>query len=356
MKIFLFAEYYQNYLDNFYLNHDCSAYDYRDHQDVLLRDYFGSFVSYKNYFERLGHEVELVIGNDFLLQNKWLSEHCLKTKATNSNKKNVVLTQVKEFNPDVFFMGSMFPYYGNFLAEVSKVTKNIFTWIACPYPKNTDFSNIRCVISSVQEFVNQFRSKGLNSEVLEAAFDADITDYFDGQKTMDVSFVGGMVRKSHGRRVKGLEYVLNNGVDLVTYGYGLRSAFFPFRRSPLLRTYKGELWGMEMYKGLNNSRITLNFHIDVVNGWTGNMRLYEATGCGALLITENTSDLNQKFRIDEEVIVYDDFADLVNKIKYYVAHDNERESISKAGQKACFERHGYDKRIREFENILYKYL
>jgi spore maturation protein CgeB len=54
-------------------------------------------------------------------------------------------------------------------------------------------------------------------------------------------------------------------------------------------------------------------------------------------------------------VVYDSLSDLVDKIKYYLSHDQERELTAKAGQDACIKRHGFDTRIIEMENIFYKY-
>jgi len=72
-------------------------------------------------------------------------------------------------------------------------------------------------------------------------------------------------------------------------------------------------------------------------------------------MTENTPDMNQLFEVGRKIVVYDNFDDLVEKIRYYLSHENELEAIAKAGQKACIERHEYYKRILDFEKILLKY-
>ncbi len=41
-----------------------------------------------------------------------------------------------------------------------------------------------------------------------------------------------------------------------------------------------------MYEVIRRSRVTLNFHIDLAEGWANNMRLYEATVVGTLLLTD----------------------------------------------------------------------
>ncbi len=355
MKILLLADYYTQYLADFYRHNDLTGLNYDDHLHALLADYFGSFGSYYNYFKKIGHDVCLIIGNDYQLQAKWLREQNINVTACKANKKKVVRMQIEAFNPDVFFIGSMFDYYGKFLKAVSGITRNIFAWIACPYPSDLDFSHIKCIISSHPGFVEKFRQKGLNSEWLKVAFDADIIRHLENRKTKGVVFVGGLSQKIHKNRVCALEYLAGQGLNLELYGYGLEKSIWPFRKSLLQPYYRSEVWGLNMYRLLNASKISLNFHIDVAGNTAGNMRMYEATGCNSLLITENYQWIDRLFKPDEEIITFKSHHDLCDKIIYYLTHDKEREEISKKGHLACLERHGYDKRIKEFEKILLSY-
>jgi spore maturation protein CgeB len=355
MKVFLFTEYYDYYLDSFYSRNDLSHLTYEGHLETLLRDYFGTDGSYRNYFRKIGHDATIVIGNDRRLQTKWLREHGIKTDFPDN--REVVLLQIQEFQPDVFFISDIFKYTGDFLRKVSDTTGNIFAWIACPYPDDLDFSHIKCILSSSEAFVENFRKRGLASEVLKAAFDPAIKRFLEDSKTIEVSFIGGLSKTTHSRRVAGLEHLVRKGIDMKIFGYGLAKpkSFLSFLRPSLEKNFCGDIWGIEMYRTLNRSKISLNFHIDVGRNMNENMRLYEATGCGTLLMTENTPDLKDKFKDGEEVVSYDSFDDLIDKITYYLRHDAEREEISRNGQRACLERHGYDKRIRDFEKILFRY-
>ncbi|MFZ2631290.1 MAG: glycosyltransferase [Desulfosalsimonadaceae bacterium] len=352
MKILILADYYEQYLFDFYEHNDLSDLNYEDHLGVLLADYFGSFGSYYHYFKKIGHDVKLIIGNDYRLQTKWLRKRNINITACKKNKKKVVLMQIEEFNPDVFFISSMFDYYGEFLKVVSGITRNIFAWISCPYKTDLDFSNIKCIISSHSGFVDDFRKKGLNAEWLKVAFDSEIVHHLENRKTKDVLFIGGLSKKTHKNRVCALEYLAGHGLDLELYGYGLQKSIWPFMKSPLQQYYRSEAWGLKMYRLLNESKISLNFHIDVAGNIAGNMRMFEATGCNSLLITEDYEFVDSLFKPGEEIITFRNHDDLFDKISYYLAHDQEREEITKRGHQACIERHGYDIRIKEFEKIL----
>ena len=74
--------------------------------------------------------------------------------------------------------------------------------------------------------------------------------------------------------------------------------------SPLHRCFQGEVWGADMYQALRRSKITLNSHIDMAGREAGNMRLFEATGVGAFLLTDFKDNLHTLFAPDREVAVW----------------------------------------------------
>jgi len=111
-----------------------------------------------------------------------------------------------------------------------------------------------------------------------------------------------------------------------------------------------------MYKILAQSKIVINRHIDVAEDYANNMRMFEATGMGALLITDEKKNLPELFKVGKEVVTYKDSADLTEKIKYYLQHEDERQKIAKAGQKRTLTDHTYLKRMEELARIIKKYL
>ena len=48
----------------------------------------------------------------------------------------------------------------------------------------------------------------------------------------------------------------------------------------------------------------INKHIEDTE-YAGNMRLFEGTGLGCLLITDYKKDLEKLFKIDEDVVIFD---------------------------------------------------
>ena len=116
-----------------------------------------------------------------------------------------------------------------------------------------------------------------------------------------------------------------------------------------------EHWGIQMFQILFNSGITLNNHIDVANFYANNMRLYEATGAGTLLITDWKNNLNEIFEIGKEVVAYRNPEECVELIRYYLGHEKEREFIARAGQQRTLKEHTYFQRMQELVKIVQKY-
>jgi len=66
--------------------------------------------------------------------------------------------------------------------------------------------------------------------------------------------------------------------------------------------------------------------------------------CGFYMV-EYMKELEEFFDIGKEIVCYQNKEDLVNKIKYYLKHENERKKISNAGYQRCLKEHTWHKRF-----------
>jgi len=107
---------------------------------------------------------------------------------------------------------------------------------------------------------------------------------------------------------------------------------------------------------LQRSRIALNVHIDMAEQYAANMRLYEATGVGTMLLTDWKKNLHEMFEIGNEVVAYRSTRECVELVQHYLAHDEEREAIARAGQQRTLSEHSYYHRMQELTEILGRYL
>lgn len=78
-----------------------------------------------------------------------------------------------------------------------------------------------------------------------------------------------------------------------------------------------------------------------------NMRIFEGTACGALLITDATANgLSDLFEIGHEIVTYTNDEDLIRKIDFYLTHDEERLRIARAGHDRTRLHHTYQHRAQ----------
>jgi spore maturation protein CgeB len=99
-----------------------------------------------------------------------------------------------------------------------------------------------------------------------------------------------------------------------------------------------------MLRVLAKSKITFHRRADLVDGCAGAMRLFEATGMGAMLLTDEDSDIGLVFEPGVEVVTYSSYEDCVEKIRYFLEHESERERIALKGQERTFNDHSLNAR------------
>ena len=75
--------------------------------------------------------------------------------------------------------------------------------------------------------------------------------------------------------------------------------------SPVKRRYHGEAWGLDMYRVLAGARIVDQPSRQHRRAYAVNMRMFEATGMGALLLTDNGAHLRGRLRAGREAVSYE---------------------------------------------------
>ncbi|MEI7729521.1 MAG: glycosyltransferase [Verrucomicrobiota bacterium] len=111
-----------------------------------------------------------------------------------------------------------------------------------------------------------------------------------------------------------------------------------------MNEYQTPVFGNEMYRVYNQSKIVVN----IPNLSSFNMRNFEAMAAGALLLTEPVGHgMSELFQEDRHYAVYSSPEELVSKIDYFLAHDQERETIARSGQAEVVARHSYRHRAAE---------
>lgn len=113
-----------------------------------------------------------------------------------------------------------------------------------------------------------------------------------------------------------------------------------------------ECWGPAYSVACNSTKIVIgdNHRNDVPGYWSD--RLYLAESCGAFLLYPDVPGIETQFTDGKHLVLYKSEADLHDKIRYYLNHDDERRKIAQAGCEHAHKYHSWKVRIEEFEQIL----
>ena len=340
--------YYPGFLQNHYsTNRFLNDKSYQEQLSSIQQEFFGDCDFYSSALGKYKWGTQNLIANCEPLQTAWARENDFS-----GNGLAVLIEQIRRLSPDVVYLQDLNIANHVILAAIRPYVKLIVGQIASPMPQGVDLDSIDILISSFPHFVERFRNAGKIAYYQPLAFDPRVLDVFEGQdREYPLTFVGG-ISPAHGAGLTLLEY-LASSTPIEFWGYGAES--LP-RGSSIPARHHGEVWGRDMFRILGKSAITVNRHIDVSENYANNMRLFEATGCGALLITDYKDNLSDLFEIGKEVVAYRSMDECAALIHYYLRHPDEAREIADAGQKKTLAVHTYDKRLEYTAEILERHI
>ncbi|MFN2643546.1 MAG: glycosyltransferase, partial [Burkholderiales bacterium] len=92
------------------------------------------------------------------------------------------------------------------------------------------------------------------------------------------------------------------------------------------------VWGEELLRLYNTSKIVLNItNWDPARYPALNQRVFDVPATGAFLLTDYSLELEEHYRLGEEIVCYRDVDELRDKARFYLAHDAERAAIARRG-------------------------
>jgi spore maturation protein CgeB len=114
----------------------------------------------------------------------------------------------------------------------------------------------------------------------------------------------------------------------------------------------GPAFGHEMARIFSTAKIVLNVHDERDVGFKPNMRTFEVTGCGTLLLSDMAFSLEQFFTPQEELVCYSDETELVKVARHYLERPTERATIAHNGHMRAYRDHTYDQRVEKILKVV----
>ena len=159
----------------------------------------------------------------------------------------------------------------------------------------------------------------------------------------DVGFAGTLLPLNlYSNRVKALETVGECGLGIWSI-HDLPAPLKPYYRGPAL--------GEQMFRITCGSKIQLNPHGNFMR-YGGNLRLFEAAGCGVFQIADDLPGVSKWFTPGETIAIYHDLQHLKHQVAYYLQHDDERRQIAEAARAHVYAHHTYDHRMSRLVELI----
>jgi hypothetical protein len=263
MNLLKITTFYPEYLNTFYQRYFlASEKPYDEQYSFLMMDKFG----WSDFFEKYAGSNQ-IIANNRKLQEKWIDGLC---------GNEILEDQIMFYNPDVIFF-----------EDVSLLTPELLQLIK-EFNPNIKLVGHYCTLGADKRLLKRFDGiiscSGYNQKELAGIRSATVYHGFETSlvkkrfRDITVSFIGSLIQRQgyHMYRYKVIKHLQENSLVQVWT----------------------KVYGLEMYGILARSKITINCEADCSGEYASNMRLFEATGMGALLITDWKKNLSDLFEID----------------------------------------------------------
>ncbi len=342
---------------------------YAEQMRIRMESLFGVADYYSRNLRRLGHEAWDVHVNNPWLQQAWAREQALAvppplalrwrlrrglipwaSRTHNPEHATAVLhAQIRHYRPDVILNQDILAIPAAPLKALLGAGLLVGQHAATPLPPAARLRAYDFMISSFPYTIERLQGLDIPAFLNRMGFEPGVLDGLGPpDRDYPLTFVGGLSPDLYSSRIDLLEAVCREVPELKVWGPGIR---YLRPRSPLRQAYQGPAWGRDALGILQASRITLNHHGNVPPH-ANNMRLYEATAVGTLLLTDHKPDLNKIFEPGREVAAYRDAENCVRLIRHYLTHEDERKAVASAGRERTLREHTYFHRMEELAGIL----
>ena len=294
MRLFQSSGLYPSYLG--YLNRlarDATSFAAR--LRIFMDDRFGALHVLQPVLDG-APEAFFTNADDEVLQRLWARENGLPAKTT---LEDILLAQIEHHRTEVFYNLDPVRYPSSFVGRLPGSVRTALCWRAVP-SRNVDLTAYGAVLGNFPSISDFWRNAGCHAEVFYPAYDPVMAEYGTGERPIDVLFVGGYSRH-HRERAKTLESVAALArTHCVTFHLDA-SRLTRLAESPLGRLLplgkhrrpraiaeiaRPPVFGRQLYDLIGKSKVVLNGAIDIAGQDRGNMRCFEAMGCGALMVSD----------------------------------------------------------------------
>lgn len=360
MRLFQNGGLYPAYLRR--LNQLASRADgFKERRQIFLSDRFNALHFLKTVLEAEGGAF-FTNGDDEILQRHWARENGMRSRPS---LEDILLAQIEHHRTEVFYNLDPVRYASSFVRKLPGCVQKTVCWRAAPSGL-ADLTAYDAVLGNFPSILESWRRKGCRAELFFPAIDPVMSEYGnDGERPIDVLFVGSYSRH-HFARAKVLEQVAAlsktraivyclNSARLTALAESPIGRLLPLGRyrppKAIVSIARPPVFGRQLYELIGKSKIVLNGAIDMAGNDRGNMRCFEAMGCGALLLSD-AGNYPFGMRNEETMVTYDGAQDCLERIDRCLDRWPEPKEISDRGRSKVGELYDKERQWALFTSIV----
>jgi spore maturation protein CgeB len=151
---------------------------------------------------------------------------------------------------------------------------------------------------------------------------------------------------SHRERIRAVN-VLANYFNFTLYTTDDTSEFPIIKNKGVIEPFT------EAFKVYKSSKININITSKSIKSGLP-LRIFDVIGAGGFLITNYQTELPELFDINKDLVVYESTDDLIQKISYYLSHEEERLAIANNGYQKVNVHYQFTTKILQILKVVLK--
>jgi len=164
----------------------------------------------------------------------------------------------------------------------------------------------------------------------------------------------GFIGSYEAQRAESIYFLAENSVRVSVWGDG-------WARNCKVRNPNLSIMGPSQY-GDDYARIICSFDICLgflrkINRDLQTTRTIEIPACSAFMLAERTSEHLELFEEGKEAAFFANNEELLEKVRFYLAHESERRQVARAGRERCLRGgYSYHERLKEIMRNIEEYM
>jgi hypothetical protein len=396
------TSFYKDFLSDYYhSNPGITEKSYQEQFKHLMAEGYGYADFFPHYLEK-NHSIETreIVHNAGHLQQTWAKEKACKLAGD-----DLLLEQIAYYKPEVVYIQDSINFDARFMDRIREKVKSVRLLIGhccTPYTAaNLEaFGSYDLMLTCSKKFQEELEKHQVKTYLFPHAAEASLLPEIVSPvpPENDIIFIASLLCRNefHHTRIAYVEEILKSGLPLRMYGIieedpwhllkmkqasylliraienagikGLRSMrtyrkMAQLKEMPVRSHYSAwikknirrePLFGRHMLSEIARHSIGFNLHAEVSGDFAANVRMFEVTVAGALLVTDHKKNIRDLFEPDSEILTYSSTGECIEKLRWALDHPEEAAKIAAAGQKRTLSDHTVEKRAELLYDIMKK--